>query len=325
MEHLSEYLSLTPSRESNYPGVMGRQAKSSGAFPRRWGRFLILCISLPWRGLVLQAEVTKGFEGEFELNRGDATKQLHEYRASQDTPRDVESSESYPEPACGLDSFQPQITPQGGCEPIPFPDGAVDLCAYMSTEQDGEEVKKMLGARRYRDSADRVQEHHPSIPIEDRVALRIYTKIWPFSAWHSSAMNAALRSRSPADLRRLAPLIKAAASALRQLPPYTGRVYRGAPIPQEELKNYRKGMVVTEPVFLSTTKSKLKARLFSQIGGVLFIIESKRLGKSLGRLALSPDEEEVLFPPGAKFEVTSQCEPKWLSWARLKIVQMREY
>lgn len=148
------------------------------------------------------------------------------------------------------------------------------------------------------------------IPDEDLVALRAYTGENPKFSYRS--VNEALKSKSPADLARLDPLIKSASSALNQLPPYTGTVYRGikaSDYPAGFLDKYVEGAVNSEGTFHSTAKSEQEARTLRK-ADTLFVINSRGGGKDIENISQSSAETEVLFPPGTNFRVLKrEIEP----------------
>lgn len=94
-----------------------------------------------------------------------------------------------------------------------------------------------------------------------------------------------------------------------------GTLYRG--MSREDAKklfpggNIKKGMVVSDPAFLSTSKEKKIAGMFS-IGGVMLQIETNKGDKGLDVTGLSSNkhEDETLLPRNAKMEVIGVHPPK---------------
>lgn len=94
-----------------------------------------------------------------------------------------------------------------------------------------------------------------------------------------------------------------------------GTLYRG--ISREDAKklfpggDIKKGMVVSDPAFLSTSKEKKIAGMFS-IGGVMLQIETNKGDKGLDVTGLSSNkhEDETLLPRNAKMEVIGVHPPK---------------
>ncbi|HCM5257389.1 TPA: DUF2213 domain-containing protein [Klebsiella variicola subsp. variicola] len=94
-----------------------------------------------------------------------------------------------------------------------------------------------------------------------------------------------------------------------------GTLYRG--MSREDAKklfpggDIKKGMVVSDPAFLSTSKEKKIAGMFS-IGGVMLQIETNKGDKGLDVTGLSSNkhEDETLLPRNAKMEVIGVYPPK---------------
>ena len=94
-----------------------------------------------------------------------------------------------------------------------------------------------------------------------------------------------------------------------------GTLYRG--MSREDAKklfpggDIKKGMVVSDPAFLSTSKEKKIAGMFS-IGGVMLQIEANKGDKGLDVTGLSSNkhEDETLLPRNAKMEVIGVHPPK---------------
>lgn len=94
-----------------------------------------------------------------------------------------------------------------------------------------------------------------------------------------------------------------------------GTLYRG--MGREDAKklfpggDIKKGMVVSDPAFLSTSKEKKIAGMFS-IGGVMLQIETNKGDKGLDVTGLSSNkhEDETLLPRNAKMEVIGVHPPK---------------
>lgn len=90
-------------------------------------------------------------------------------------------------------------------------------------------------------------------------------------------------------------------SALKKMPNYRGKVYRGTELTQEQLNHYTQvGSIVTENSFLSTSKDPNISRTFEK--NAWFIIKSKT-GKDMENISVNPYEKEVIFLPYTKFRV----------------------
>lgn len=87
---------------------------------------------------------------------------------------------------------------------------------------------------------------------------------------------------------------------MRQLPSFKGTVYRGTNLPQEVLKDFKVGNIVTEKGFTSASVNETKK--FS--GEVDLVIDSVN-GKKISFISNFPNEDEVLFAPNTKFRVLS--------------------
>lgn len=134
------------------------------------------------------------------------------------------------------------------------------------------------------------------IPEEDLVGIHSYTA----GGWFRK-VNKAFRNGDIDTLESYRGHIRVTTSGLNQLPAYEGRVYRHVdPESPEELEmilaKYKGGTVVTERQFLSTSKKRTGAT------DILFVITS-RSGRDVEKISANPEEAEVLFGPGARFEV----------------------
>jgi fido (protein-threonine AMPylation protein) len=101
---------------------------------------------------------------------------------------------------------------------------------------------------------------------------------------------------------------------LASLPPYKGWVYSGAGLSEQDFSDLRQHFAQNKEFtyFFSTSRSQKEASRFlkNQIKKekdrvpVLFSIKSKT-GKNISQLSVFPSEQEILFPPGTQFRVTS--------------------
>lgn len=93
--------------------------------------------------------------------------------------------------------------------------------------------------------------------------------------------------------------------ALDRLPDRTGTTYRGADLPPDALARYRPGSVVTENMFLSTSKSR-EVAWGNFEGNVQFVVRG-RTGKDIERLSgFRENEQEVLFDAYSRFRVVGR-------------------
>ncbi len=167
----------------------------------------------------------------------------------------------------------------------------------MVTEDAGEDPKMAIGKIVITETAAqfKLKAKYKDCGLTD---VEIFSIAF-YSYTGSSAINTALRSNAPDRLTGVAALIIAINSGLKKLAPYEGQVKRGADLPKEILADHIPGNVVTYKAFTS-----------SSTGGGFgassrFIIEGKT-GRYIAPLSHSPQEEEVLFPNGAKFKILSR-------------------
>jgi hypothetical protein len=125
------------------------------------------------------------------------------------------------------------------------------------------------------------------------------------------------------DQRVIQDSIKVLASGLNKLPQWRGNVFRVAKFASDHpLANIKPGQVMTEPAFLSSTRSEvyrdglatlMTMGLKKETGttGVVYTIIAKN-GRRLS-FRNNPQEDEVVFLPGSRFRVTStEFKPTWL-------------
>lgn len=181
---------------------------------------------------------------------------------------------------------------------------------YRSSDATRAQFRDMFvntfGQARYDDyvrAAEQLKASNPqyaNIPTDDLVALRGYTDdvVNPATGLRDyQAMNQALRGGDPAQLAQYDAYIRSATSALNQLPPNPGTVFRGANLPPDVLANYRVGETVTERAFTSTSSDPAQS-----FPGTQFVINSTS-GRNVAGASAIPSESEILFRPGTQFEV----------------------
>jgi hypothetical protein len=122
------------------------------------------------------------------------------------------------------------------------------------------------------------------------------------------------------------PLIRAASSALNQLPVYRGRVVRVLDLStsaelDQALARYVPGTVVQESSFVSTTAPG--ANTSYRPGNLLLEINS-RSGRLVAGLSEKQDEHEVLFAPGARFVVESKGNATGPDGGRMRRIVLTE-
>ncbi|WP_437922395.1 ADP-ribosyltransferase [Sphingobacterium sp. LRF_L2] len=136
--------------------------------------------------------------------------------------------------------------------------------------------------------------------------LDVYEKtiIYKYTEDGYESVNNALRKGQPVPL-----LGTHLINSLKKIPNYKRLCYRAAKLSETEIRKYyeanQRGTTITEPSFLSCSKSKSIALAFCQ--SPLFIILSKH-GKDIEKIAKfgiysGQNEKEILFKPGSKFRV----------------------
>ncbi len=100
---------------------------------------------------------------------------------------------------------------------------------------------------------------------------------------------------------------------------YTGEVYRGRGFDEDLLNKYQDAFknkqLVSEGVFLSTTKNKSK----SFPGEMQFIIKTKN-SASISSFSGASREEEILIKPSSKFKVRKITKGKFDTY----LIQLEE-
>lgn len=150
-----------------------------------------------------------------------------------------------------------------------------------------------------KDYLAQVRHEHPDVtdPLHDSEILALQR----MTTMDHADINSALRSGDQDGLTKMDPEIRNAVSGLNKLPNYHGPVYRGIHVDPGDLEtvldHYTPGETVQEPAFTSTDKQHPHET------NVQFIIDSTT-GKDISWLQ-DPHvgQQEVLYPPGAKFTV----------------------
>lgn len=191
--------------------------------------------------------------------------------------------------------------------PSTAPAGLGDLTNYRSTPEDAAGVLSVPGALQTEAAAEALQARPElsHIPLQDLQALLLYTGSPGVVGSHFRIVNRALRGDDPAALGEAAPLIRATASALNQLPAYQGRVYRVTDLPPDVASSLVPGATYSDPGFLSTSTNNPLDR---GRGGdpFVFVIDATTHGHDISGLSGFPGEAEVLFTPGTPFVVQSR-------------------
>lgn len=200
-----------------------------------------------------------------------------------------------------LDHLDPHPDVPGGEHPAP------DLRA---SKGDHEAYRERLdhrleaqGRGSFEENLQELRAEHPELhhlPGEEAMAVRRYV------GEDANMINRALRTGDPEDLSYLQPEINTIRSGLGRLPDFGATpdcpvVYRNIKVADEDLpqllERYEPGTTVQENGFTSASKD-IPPRWFD--GNVQFVIEHSN-AKDLE--FLNPDEREVLWPDGNRFEV----------------------
>lgn len=136
----------------------------------------------------------------------------------------------------------------------------------------------------------------------DRGAIKNYT------GPKYEKMNKALRSGDVGKDEKLKTQIDAVIKALKKdsdkLPVFQGTVYRGACLPESIVETLVPGAFFSDKAFFSTSRNKAKASQFkSNDQAVLFEITSGT-GRQVAKFSKHKEEDEVLFLPNTRFEIT---------------------
>lgn len=150
-------------------------------------------------------------------------------------------------------------------------------------------------------------------PVEV-AAINAYTKLGGMggggaTSWQDNLSKLDLSKSGSDALKKTAPKMEAAISGLRKLPTYNGIVYSGtwsgaAPLTEQVLRTYPVGSIHYKDNFLSTAKRVDASFIPKANYHVAWVIDGVKTGKDIQALSTNYGEEEVLFPPGAKFMVT---------------------
>ena len=165
-----------------------------------------------------------------------------------------------------------------------------------------------------RKQAKRAQAKHPSLTLDECTAIVLYT-IEEFPRENSLyyALNLALRNQLRKAVRPWRDYIWLLLHALRKLPPATATiVFRGCTNSPDELGlELTAGFDFTWSSFSSTATTQDVMQSFVGQSGprTLMTIELvEASGRYVRDFSLSPEENEILFPPNMCFEVVSSFD-----------------
>jgi hypothetical protein len=133
---------------------------------------------------------------------------------------------------------------------------------------------------------------------DDLVAVYWYTH-QNLKSLNYKSLNAVLWSVPRKEKKELLELSAHLTIALEKLPPFEGRCWRTAKFDVTAQLAHAEGTTVQYPAFTSTSKSLRKR----PINGGSYILLTSKTGRYVGGISRFPGEAEVLFMPGAIFNV----------------------
>jgi hypothetical protein len=155
-------------------------------------------------------------------------------------------------------------------------------------------------------------------------AINQYTQHYGMGVWQGmlAARNSVEAHTGVGEkkAREQAPVMKAAVSGLNRLPVHSGRVYNGQPytlplahggaVDRRQVDMFvwgcfPIGRIIRQDTFFSTAKSIGASFISKPTHNLAWVIDEIRTGRDIQPISDKPGEEEVLFPPGAKFMVQS--------------------
>ncbi len=172
------------------------------------------------------------------------------------------------------------------------------LSVQTSTSAMIDEGGFMAAARSLLDTPGAVaaMEQH-GVTLGEAVAISMYTS----QAYVE--INGQIRSGN--ETQEITALKEAFVSGLDKLPSFEGTVYRGAHLPKDVGLQHQEGSVVTATGIYSTTASSNE--VFPNINYDITIeVKADSGGKDIAMFSDKPTEQEVAFPPGTQFRVTSR-------------------
>ena len=155
----------------------------------------------------------------------------------------------------------------------------------------------------------KVKDRAPEILTErEMLSLRAYGE-YSHSAVNGLMVEMGMGKGSAEDYLELAfEAIRDIKSALKKIPPYEGRVYRGGSINPRNFNRLKKNSLVSSHGFLSTSVDFPVAEKFINRGRgnrvpIMYSIKLKNSGHSIGRYTLKSSEKEVLIENNRFFRV----------------------
>lgn len=135
------------------------------------------------------------------------------------------------------------------------------------------------------------------VTLGEAVAISMYTS----QAYVE--INGQIRSGN--ETPEVTQLKEAFISGLDKLPSFEGTVYRGSHLPKDVGLQHQEGNVVTATGIYSTTQSSDQAFPNANYSITIAVKEGSG-GKDIAMFSDKPTEQEVAFPPGTQFRVTSR-------------------
>eukprot|EP00667_Euglena_gracilis_P000024 EG_transcript_24 len=151
---------------------------------------------------------------------------------------------------------------------------------------------------------EELRRQQTSLPPANAAAVYAYLYDLPADGHQiHSSINAAMRANDAAALAFWQPLLRPVDRALSILPPVRGKVYRVLDPTQHEVP-YHTSQMVCWPAF-SVATFRWPPPPTAPRGPPAKVVVQSASARDVHRLAACPDLGEVLFRPGATFEVTS--------------------
>lgn len=214
----------------------------------------------------------------------------------------------------------PEIVPDKETKDLTRSFGALTAITGSLPEEEKEQLLMESGKRNLDDTLESMQ----SLRYLQRPALRNSgmtlaqkTALFAYTGDAYAEINTALRKHDTEKVEMLRPLIDRTVEALDTLPSYSGKVYRGAEMPQAFFDEHKPGAKVTYDAFTSTsTKSLLSFKGNTEI--MIDALPEDSAGKDIQKFSKFPHEKEILFPPGTDFIVLSHTEKDGRHFIHLK-------
>jgi len=176
---------------------------------------------------------------------------------------------------------------------------------YLPTESPEEILHKFgfVGYTAIQDVSTRCSNDSYGLSVMDKAIIHLYTMESPFY----TKLNSAMRSRNNSELEQFRPYIFYLNQVLNRLPICEKPVYRAI---NSTIDHYKPGMTITWDAFSSATSNPRVAMHFigNLKNGTFFMISPKN-ARIIKDYSAHPDEDEMIFPPNCKFEVTEIGTP----------------